>query len=194
MTWYGFNDNSCTTENQHDCNDIAFPGLGPKKHMVATEGAGTYDDPVTCAASAQGNSGTSDNESSGAATATPGTIIYNPEVQKYFIVEDSCAECYEDYACQPDDDTSPDTQPPSGCAKDQYLHIDFWMGPSFMQDATDLNNCEDNSTIGNPYAGTGTIVVNPPSNLPVNVTPLYTGTGTGGGCWTPQQVNGDSCP
>jgi hypothetical protein len=192
ITWYGFNDNSCTVETEHDCNTIAFPGLGPQKHQVATEGKGTYDDPITCAASATDSGG--DSESSGGVTLSPGTLVYNPEVKKYFIMEDQCAECTADYLCEPDDDTTPDTDAPTGCKQNGYPHIDFWMGPSFMQNATTLNNCEDNSTIGNPYAGTGTVVVNPPDNLEVVTTPLYTGTGAGGGCWTSVQVNSDSCP
>jgi hypothetical protein len=192
MTWYGFNDNSCTVETEHDCNTIAFPGLGPQKHQVATEGRGTYGDPVTCAASATNSGG--DSESAGGATLSPGTIVYNPEVKKYFIMEDQCAECTEDYLCEPDDDTTPDTTAPAGCVNDEYMHIDFWMGPSFMQNATNLNNCEDNSTIGNPYAGTGTVVVNPPDNLPVVTTPLFAGSDAGGGCWTNTQVSSDSCP
>jgi hypothetical protein len=192
VTWYGFNDNSCTVESEHDCNTIAFPGLGPKKHAVATEGKGTYGDPITCAASATNSGG--DSESAGGATLSPGTIVYNPEVKKYFIMEDQCAECTANYLCQPDDDTTPDTTAPTGCKDDEYPHIDFWMGPSFMQNATNLNDCEDNSTIGNPYAGTGTVIVNPPDNLPVVTTPLFTGTDAGGGCWTKTQVNSDSCP
>jgi hypothetical protein len=193
ITFYGFNDNSCTVESQHDCNTIAFPGLGPKKHQVATEGAGTYDDPITCAASATDSGG--DSESYGGATLSPGTIVYNPEVKKYFIMEDQCAECTSDYLCQGDDDTSPDTQAPPGCTTDEYRHIDFWMGPSFMQDANDLNDCEDNSTIGNPYAGTGTVVVNPPDDLPVATYELFAGSDAGnGGCWTSSQVNADPCP
>ena len=92
MTWYGFNDNSCATEGQHGCNDIANPGLGPKKHQGATEGTGTYDDPISAAASDTTDSG-HQFESSGGATLSPGTLIYNPEVKKYFIMEDSCLEC-----------------------------------------------------------------------------------------------------
>ncbi len=192
ITWYGFNDNSCTVESQHDCNTIAFPGLGPQMHQVATEGKGTYDDPITCAAAANNDGG--DPESNGGATLSPGTIVYNPEVQKYFIMEDQCAECTSDHFCQGDDDTSPDTEAPAGCQTDEYLHIDFWMGPSFMQNANNLNNCEDNSTIGNPYAGTGVVIVHPPSDLPVVTSPLFVGSDAGnGGCWTSQQVNGDSC-
>ncbi len=188
ITWYGFNDNSCTVESQHDCDDIAYPGLGPKMHQVATEATGTYDDPITAAASDQGS------ESAGGATLSPGTIIYNPEVKKYFIMEDSCLECGDEWKCHKSSDDTDDPNPPSGCVAGKNLHIDFWMGPDFQQNASTLNDCEDNSTFGNPYEGTGTVIVNPPSNLPVNATKLYTGTGTGGGCWTSSQVNSDSCP
>jgi hypothetical protein len=192
MTWYGFNDNSCATEAQHGCNDIADPGLGPKKHQGATEGTGTYDDPITAAASDSSDSG-HQYEASGGATLTPGTLIYNPEVKKYFIMEDSCLECGDEYACKLSADDTDDPNPPAGCAKNTYLHIDFWMGPSFAQDSADLENCEDNSTIGDTYNGTGTVIVNPPDNLPVVTTTLYTGTGTGGGCWTKNGVGSDTC-
>jgi hypothetical protein len=188
ITWYGFNDNSCTVESQHSCDDIAFPGLGPKKHTGATEGVGTYDDPITAAASDQGW------ETSGGATLSPGTIIYNPEVEKYFIMEDSCLECGDEWKCHLSSDDTDDPNPPAGCKPGTNLHIDFWMGPAFQQDASNLNTCEDNSTFGNPYAGTGTVLVNPPPNLPVKTAPLYTGSGTGGGCWTSKQVSSDSCP
>ncbi len=187
ITWYGFNDNSCTTESQHDCDDIAYPGYGPKKHQVATEGVGTYDDPITAAASDQGW------ETAGGATLQPGTIIYNPEVKKYFIMEDSCLECGDEYKCHVSSDDTDDPNPPSGCKAGTYKHIDFWMGPDFQQDASTLNDCEDNSTIGDPYNGPGTVLINPPPNLPVVTTKLYTGSGTGGGCWTKSQASNDTC-
>jgi hypothetical protein len=77
----------------------------------------------------------------------------------------------------------------------QNLHIDFWMGPNDQTQPSSLGTCEDNATIGSPYAGTGVIVVNPPPNLPVKVRTLYAGTSGGtGGCFTSTQVNGDRCP
>jgi hypothetical protein len=164
QTWYGFNDNSCQTENVHSCNDIAYPGYGPQHHQVATEGKGTFDDPVTAAGADNGC------ESAGGATLVPGTIIYNPEVHKYFIMEDSCLECTQECNCQ----SGADGNPPSGCHKDEYRHIDFWMGPNdTAQNASSLNNCEDNLTLGNPYAGPGEVIINPPGDLPVDTTPLY---------------------
>ena len=187
-TWYGFNDNSCTVENQHSCDDIAFPGLGPQKHMGATEGAGTYDDPITAAASDQGW------EAWGGATLSPGTLVYNPEVQKYFIMEDSCLECGDEWKCHLSAADTDDPSPSAGCKPGTNLHIDFWMGPPFQQDATPLNRCEDRSTFGSPYGGTGVVVVNPPPDLPVMPFTLYTGAGSGGGCWAAGPISGDSCP
>jgi hypothetical protein len=164
QTWYGFNDNSCSVESIHSCNDIAYPGQPPQFHQVATEGKGTYDDPVTAAAADNGC------ESAGGATLNPGTIIYNPEVHKYFVMEDSCLECTQECNCQ----SGADGSPPSGCTRDKYRHIDFWMGPNNQaQNATSLNNCEDNLTLGSPYNGPGEVIVNPPSNLPVDTNPLY---------------------
>ena len=133
-------------------------------------------------------------ETAGGATLQPGTIIYNPEVEKYFIMEDSCLECGDEWKCHLSSDDTDDPKPPSGCKAGTYKHIDFWMGPDFQQNATNLNDCEDNSTFGNPYQGTGFVVIDPPPDLPVKTGPLYTGSGAGGGCWTSSQVNGDSCP
>jgi hypothetical protein len=211
MTNYGFNDNSCQTEGEHDCGDIAYSnyngasGLPPGYHLQATEGAGTYDDPITAAASGSSD-GNSQLESQGGATLSPGTIIYNPLTQKYYIMEDQCAECTADYNCQYDDDENQGTAgdpPTSGCTTGQFFHIDFWMGPTVsQQDATNLNNCEDNTTIGDTYdvnnaiggplnsaSTNGTVIINPPSNLPVNPNTLFVGdTSANGGCWATTQL------
>jgi 3D (Asp-Asp-Asp) domain-containing protein len=66
--------------------EIAFPGL----HREAG-GTGTFADPLTFAA-AKG-------------VFEPGTKVYVPDVQRYFVLEDSCASC-------------------SGS------HIDLWTGPA----------------------------------------------------------------
>src|SRR5690348_3046632 len=44
ITWYGFNDNSGETEDQHGSADIAYPKSDgyPTPHNHATEGKGTY--------------------------------------------------------------------------------------------------------------------------------------------------------
>jgi hypothetical protein len=193
VTWYGYNDNSCGTEMQMGCNDIANPGLGPQKHMVATAGAGTYDDPSTAASSDTTDPGHV-FEAAGGVTLTPGTLLYNPEVEQYFILEDSCLECGDEYACKLSSDDTDDPPPPGDCKVGQNLHIDFWMGPNDATQPASLGTCEDNATLGMPYGGIGTVIVNPPPDLPVKPGPLYTGTGASGGCFTSQQVNGDPCP
>jgi hypothetical protein len=189
MTNYGFIDNSPPSAI------IEYPNSGPKGHSQATEGAGTYDDPITCA--------TDVSFSQLGADLSPGTIVYNPITQKYYIVEDGCKECSQDYNCSYDDDDDAGTpgDPPAGCKKDTYFHIDFWMGPS-MDLGTTLDNmlqaCEGSTTLGDAYDvnhaidggpgyGTtdGTVIVNPPSNLPVRMGPLYTAQGV---CWTNTQV------
>jgi hypothetical protein len=209
ISFYGFNDNSCTTENQHGCNDIAYPApqstagmygtlypnAGNITHTQATEGAGTYNDPITAASSAdtQPQDPTAQDprhqfEASGGATLSPGTLIYNPGVQKYFIMEDSCIECGDEYACIISPEDTDDGSVPAGCMPGTNLHVDFWMGPSFASDASDLDNCEDLSTTGSDWVGEGgDIIVNPPSDLPVASEKLYVGSGTGGGCWTTNQ-------
>jgi hypothetical protein len=194
MSWYGYNDNSCGVESMHGCNDIADPGLGPKMHQGATEGAGTYDDPSTAASSDILDPGHV-YEAAGGVTLAPGTLIYNPEVQQYFIMEDSCLECGDEYACKLSPDDCDDPMPPANCQPGSNLHIDFWMGPNDGQQPASLPTCEDNATIGGPYMGAGVVVINPPPDLPVKLGMLYTGAaGATGGCFTSQQVNGDACP
>ena len=216
ISWYGFNDNSCTTENQHGCNDIAYgaplstageygtpyPNAGNIKHTMATEGTGSYDDPITAAASADADPAkpTAKNPrhrfaSAGGVTLTPGTIIYNPIVEKYFIMEDSCIECGDEFACIVSPEDTDDGKVPAGCVPGTNLHIDFWMGPQLASDTKDLDTCQDNSSLGDDWkGGPGQVIVNPPPDLPVVTTPLYTGTGTGGGCWTSKAVSAVSCP
>jgi hypothetical protein len=148
ITWYGFNDNSCAVESQHNCNTIAFPKSDgyPVKHEVATEGQGTYADPISFASAASDNGGNAEFK--------PGTIIYVPMVRKYFIMEDQCFECIADW-------------------KKKKYHVDLWMGPSFEQNATPLYACENKLTQGSARSGTGVIIVNPAKDLPVEITPIY---------------------
>jgi hypothetical protein len=190
VTWYGYNDNSCGSEAQHGCNDIADPGLGPKMHESATAGAGTYDDPSTAAASDTMDPGHV-YETADGVTLTPGTLIYNPEVEQYFIFEDSCLECGDEYSCKLSSDDTDDPDPPAGCKEGANIHIDFWMGPSNAQQPASLQTCEDNATIGNPYAGSGVVIVNPPPDLPVRPGLLYPGNASAtGGCFTAKPVSG----
>ena len=88
-------------------------------------------------------------------TLTPGTMIYNPEVQKYFIFEDSCIECGDEYACIVSPEDTDDGKVPAGCMPGTNLHIDFWMGPSTPAGYGRSRHCEDNSTVGSDWVGGG---------------------------------------
>jgi hypothetical protein len=150
VTWYGFNDNSCQVESDHNCNVIGFGKSDgfPTKHDVGTEGDGTYDNPGTFATAAD-DSGTP-------AEFAPGTIIYIPAYRKYFIMEDQCAECGDEWD------------------QKKAYHVDVWMGPSYGSDDAALMACEDQLTLGDgTFMGTGTIIVNPAPDLPVEPTPLF---------------------
>jgi hypothetical protein len=165
VTWYGFNDNSCQVESDHNCNTIAFgksDGFSTK-HDIATEGSGTYDDPTTFATAAA--------DSGSPAEFAPGTIIYLPYVHKYFVMEDQCAECGDEWD------------------QKKAYHVDLWMGPSYDLTANNdmgsdmgtvansaLETCEDQLTLGDgTFQGTGTIIVNPAPDLPVDTSPLFNG-------------------
>lgn len=119
LTFYGFDDNSGTTENQHGSALIAYPKSdgNPTLHNLATEGAGTYTDPVTFAVRPDDQT-----------TFPIGSVVYVPLVHKYFIMEDECG----------------DTDP-QGCLHGTH-HVDLWLGPQSASDPTALGNCEDNST------------------------------------------------
>src|SRR5215469_16822613 len=121
VTFYGYNDNSGQTETAYGSADIAYPqNQGyPTLHNLATEGTGTYDDPVTFAVR-------TDDQ----ATFPIGSITYFPLVHKYFIMEDQCG----------------DTDP-QGCLNGTH-HTDLWFGPQSASNSTALANCENNSTPG----------------------------------------------
>jgi hypothetical protein len=212
ISWYGFDDNSCGGSTT-GCADIAYPapldpaGLfgtpypnaGNITHTAAKEAAGTFDDPITAAASADTDPAdpTPANPrhtfaSSGGVTLTPGTKIYNPLVHKYFIFEDSCIECGDEYACKLSPEDTDIGAAPSGCVPGTNLHIDFWMGPPIETNTAKLTACEDMSTVGHDWmGGGGDIIVNPPPDLPViRDETLYTSSGT---CWTKQPVTPTSC-
>jgi hypothetical protein len=187
MTNYGYPDNSPPS--------AIISGGGP--HSIATEGSGTYSDPITVA---------TDN-----GELSAGTIVYNPLTQKYYVVEDGCVECSADWSCKYDDSEDAGTpgDPPSPCKTKTYRHLDFWMGPNqdsvwqgMLTAGTHLydtsQNCEGLTTIGDTYNvhyaidggpgyGTtdGTVIVNPPNNLPVKMGTLFDSSGN---CWTNRQM------
>src|SRR3954454_20637602 len=72
LTFYGWWDNTPPG------GDIAYPQI----HSTAG-GKGTYDDPITFATST--------------AELKAGTKVWVPRVRKYFIMEDGCDECSDDW-------------------------------------------------------------------------------------------------
>ena len=124
ITFYGFPDNSPPG------TDISNPQI----HDQAG-GTGTFDDPETFA--------TDVNE------FAPGTIIYVPFLQKYFIMEDTCTECTQDF-------------------NNGKMHVDLWVGGTADDDAQAIIDCEDSLT-----QDAGDIIVDPDSGLDVDDTPLF---------------------
>jgi hypothetical protein len=134
VTLYGWDDNS-----PPGCA-IAYPQL----HSCAG-GTGTYSNPITFATDAS--------------ELAPGTRVYYTPLQRYFIMEDDCTECDQDWTG-------------SG-----YRHIDLWAGGSAGDNASALYACEDKWTSN----GQVPVIVNPPSNEPV------ANSGTGGSIFIPSK-------
>jgi F5/8 type C domain/Ricin-type beta-trefoil lectin domain len=151
LTFYGWYDNTPPGA------DISYPQI----HSTAG-GKGTYADPITFATST--------------AELKAGTKVWVPRVRKYFIMEDSCQECGEDWS----------GHGPNGGPK--LRHIDLWLGGK-GGNAFDAINCEDALTHYNAD-NTPTlepVVVDPPSNEDYDSTPLFN-TSTGA-CYGGAQPN-----
>jgi hypothetical protein len=131
VTSFGFNDND--DGNGHfGTAVIAYPTV----HSHATESSGRFDDPITFA--------------SDAGEFAPGTMIYVPYLQKYFVMEDGCVACSE-------------------ASDNGIAHVDLWMGPSSRQPETVLRNCQNAIT-----RSSATIEVSPKLGRPVDTTPMFT--------------------
>ncbi len=151
LTFYGWWDNTPPG------GDISFPKL----HSSAG-GKGTFADPITFATAK--------------AELAPGTKVWVPRVKKYFIMEDSCQECGEDWSGH-----GPNGGP-------GLRHIDLWIGGKGGS-PFDAIDCEDALTHYNAD-GTPTlepVVVNPSPNEQVDPTPLFN-TSTGA-CYGGAQPN-----
>ena len=135
VTLYGWPDNSPPGAA------IAYPKNGgyPTLHNTAG-GSGTYSNPVTYA--------TDKSE------LPVGTKVYYSYLKRYFIMEDDCTECDQDWTGH-----GPDGGP-------KFYHIDLWVGGQ-GGNTNKVLACEDALT------QQGQVIVNPPSTEPVVTTPLF---------------------
>ena len=130
VTFYGAKDN-CPPGGM-----IAFPSL-----HTSAGGTGTFADPITFA---------------GAPLALPpGTRIYVPEVKRYFIMEDECYSCVQDWSRG-------------------TVHVDLWIGPTVATSGSPLIDCEV-ALSGVVASGNSSIIVAPVSTYPVNTSALFDG-------------------
>lgn len=136
VTLYGWPDNSPPGA------DIAYPKSddNPTIHNSAG-GTGTYSDPITYA--------TDKSE------LAVGTKVYYPYLHRYFIMEDDCTECDEDWTGH-----GPDGGP-------KLYHIDLWIGGK-GGNSNDVINCEDDLT-----QNSADVIIDPPSDEAVDTTPLF---------------------
>lgn len=116
--------------------EIAHPN---SRHPVAG-GTGTAADPLSLATDPR--------------ELRPGVLVYYPPVRKYFVMEDDCAPCIDEWSAS------------------RKPHVDLWMA-----NTTDpaVRDCESALTPDDP----DTIIVNPPTDLPVDPRPLF----ADGRCW-----------
>ena len=151
VTLYGWPDNSPPG------NAIAYPqdeGY-PTIHNAAS-GTGTYANPITYA--------TDQSE------LPIGTIVYYPYLHRYFIMEDDCTECDEDWTGQ-----GPDGGP-------GLYHIDLWINGQ-GGNSNDVINCEDDLT-----QNSESVIIDPPSTEPVDTTPLFNSSNNS--CYNPSSFTG----
>jgi hypothetical protein len=120
--------------------DNSPPGAIVSGPSGTAGGTGTFANPITIAVGYVGN----------APDYSYGTKFYIPNVRKYFVVQDTCAECH---------------QTPGGAS----VWVDMWTGGNGTNDAAVLA-CEDAVT------GNHTIIRNPDANRAVVQGALFSGT------------------
>jgi hypothetical protein len=125
VTFYGFDDNDDGNPSHLFTDVISNASV----HRSANEDLGTFDRPGTLA--------TDKN------FLTPGTRVYVPALERYYVMEDTCVECSEDWS------------------RDK-LHIDLYVSGT----GPELAACEDRLTMESTD-----IIIDPPSNLPVRAGP-----------------------
>ncbi|WP_132256636.1 hypothetical protein [Methylobacterium segetis] len=122
VTMYGWPDNDPPGAG------IAYPQL----HQQAG-GTGTFEDPITFASDSR--------------DFAPGTKIYVPYLQKYFIMEDYCADAVASTTDAP--------------------HVDLWAGGNANSNVSSILAVENANT-----RDSAQIIVNAEAGHPVNVTPF----------------------
>ena len=115
-----------------------YPDNCPPSAQPHSLGTGTYDEPITFAAAPS--------------AIQNGTMMYIPRYKKYFIMDDECQECEDDWR------------------RNKIYHVDLWLGPDHMaRSYTRLVPCENE--LSEP--GETSATLDPPRNLPVDQTPFY---------------------
>ena len=110
----------------------------PNDHHQEAGGTGTYADPLSLAADPR--------------AIQVGTRVYYPQLRKYFVMEDDCAQCITDWRSS------------------RTPHIDLWTGD---YQGSALLACENALTPDGRVA----VEVNPPPGRPVDPRPLFNGRG-----------------
>jgi hypothetical protein len=121
VTFYGFDDND-DGDPTHLGTDVISSAV---VHSRASEDLGTYERPGTLA--------TDEN------FLTPGTMVYVPALERYYVMEDTCVECSEDWS---------QSKP----------HVDLYVSGT----GPELAACEDRLTMESTK-----IIIDPPPDLPV---------------------------
>jgi hypothetical protein len=121
VTFYGFDDNDDGNPTHLGTDVISRAAI----HGSAEEDLGTYESPGTLAT--DGN------------FLTPGTKVYVPALKRYYVMEDTCVECTEDWL-------------------QGKRHVDLYVSGA----GPELAACEDRLTMESTK-----IIIDPPPNLPV---------------------------
>lgn len=114
--------------------EIAHPG---DRHRVAG-GTGTFEDPLTLATDPR--------------ELPVGSMVYVPRVRKYFVMEDDCAPCIDEWTAS------------------RTPHVDLWLNNG---NGARVVACEELLTPDAPTA----IEYDPPPGRPLDTRPLFTADG-----------------
>jgi len=123
VTLYGFDDNDDGNPTHLGTGIISHATI----HGFANEDLGTYEKPGTLATDIN--------------FVPPGTKVYVPALKRYYVMEDTCVECSEDWLRS-------------------KAHVDLYVSGT----GPELSACEDRLTMERTK-----IIIAPPPDLPVRV-------------------------